>query len=94
MASTQAAPGTVLITGTTSGVGLYATKALVDRGWRVITANRSPLRAEAAAVRLGLPSGRSRQLKHLSMDLGDLESVRDGVKILLEFLVDTNDPRK
>ncbi len=86
MASNQAAPGTVLITGTTSGVGLYATKALVDRGWRVITANRSPLRAEAAAVRLGLPSGRTRQLQHLYMDLGDLESVRSGVNLLQETL--------
>ena len=45
MALVQAAPGTVLITGTTSGVGLYATKSLVERGWRVITANRSSLRA-------------------------------------------------
>ena len=32
MALVQAAPGTVLITGTTSGVGLYATKSLVERG--------------------------------------------------------------
>ncbi len=86
MASSQAAPGTVLITGTTSGVGLYATKALIDRGWKVITANRSPLRAEAAAVSLGLPSGRPRQLRHLFMDLGDLESVRGGVEDLLESL--------
>ena len=30
MALVQAAPGTVLITGTTSGVGLYATKSLVE----------------------------------------------------------------
>ena len=29
-------PGTVLITGTTSGVGLNATCALVKRGWTVI----------------------------------------------------------
>jgi len=86
MATFQAAPGTVLITGTTSGVGLHATKALVDRGWRVIAANRSPLRAEEAAARLGLPSGRPRQLRHLQMDLGDLESVRDGVRTLLGFL--------
>ena len=42
-------PGTVLITGTTSGVGLNATKTLVNRGWTVITANRSPQRAAAAA---------------------------------------------
>jgi len=86
MASLQAAPGTVLITGTTSGVGLYATKALVERGWRVITANRNPLRAEAAAVKLGLPSGRSRQLQHLLMDLGDFESVKDGVRSLFDTL--------
>ncbi len=86
MASFQAAPGTVLITGTTSGVGLYATKALVDRGWRVITANRSSLRAEAAAVRLGLPSGKPRQLQHLQIDLGDLDSVRLGADYLLSVL--------
>ncbi len=86
MASLQAAPGTVLITGTTSGVGLYATKALVDRGWRVITANRDPARADAAAVKLGLPSGCSRQLQHLYMDLGDLESVRSSVSSLLRLL--------
>ncbi len=86
MASSQAAPGTVLITGTTSGVGLYATKALVGLGWKVITANRSPLRAEAAAVKLGLPFGSPRQLEHIYMDLGDLESVREGVKELLSNL--------
>ena len=86
MASLQAAPGTVLITGTTSGVGLYATKSLIDRGWRVITANRSPLRAEAAAVRLGLPFGKPRQLQHLYLDLGDLESVRTTSKNLLNSL--------
>ena len=86
MASSQAAPGTVLITGTTSGVGLYATKALVDRGWRVITANRAPLRAEAAAVKLGLPFGKPRQLQHLHLDLGDLESVRTTAKNILASL--------
>ena len=86
MASIQAAPGTVLVTGTTSGVGLYATKALIERGWRVITANRHPLRAEAAAVKLGLPSGRPRQLLHLPMDLGDLESVRMGVNTLFNAI--------
>ncbi|WP_320674344.1 protochlorophyllide reductase [Prochlorococcus sp. MIT 1341] len=86
MASSQAAPGTVLITGTTSGVGLYATKALVDLGWRVITANRNSLRAEAAAIKLGLPSGRPSQLQHLQMDLSDLDSVREGTKKLLNAL--------
>jgi len=86
MALVQAAPGTVLITGTTSGVGLYATKSLVERGWRVVTANRSSLRAEASASAVGLPINSPRQLKHIQIDLGDLESVRNGVKSLLEDL--------
>tara|TARA_Y100001968_G_scaffold331168_1_gene384980 strand:+ start:17353 stop:18369 length:1017 start_codon:yes stop_codon:yes gene_type:complete len=86
MASFQAAPGTVLITGTTSGVGLYATKSLVDRGWRVITANRSPLKAEAAASKLGLPYRKPRKLQHLHVDLGNLESVRQAAKDLIDSL--------
>ncbi len=86
MALVQAAPGTVLITGTTSGVGLYATKSLVERGWRVITANRSSLRAEASALAVGLPSNSPKQLKHIQIDLGDLDSVRHGAKSLLEDL--------
>ena len=72
-------PGTVLITGTTSGVGLNATKALVDRGWTVITANRSPQRAAGAADALDLPKER---LQHVLMDLGDLDSVRKAVAAL------------
>ena len=74
-------PGTVLITGTTSGVGLNATCALVKRGWTVITANRSPQRAAAAADELDLPKDR---LKHVLMDLGDLDSVRRAVDALPE----------
>ncbi len=75
--------GTVLITGTTSGVGLHATKALVDRGWTVVTANRDPVRAAAAAEGLGIAAA---QLHHLRIDLGDLESVRAGVETLVASL--------
>ena len=74
-------PGTVLITGTTSGVGLNATRALVQQGWTVITANRSPQRAAAAADALDLPTDR---LRHVLMDLGDLESIRQAVEGLPE----------
>ena len=70
-------PGTVVITGTTSGVGLNATRALVQQGWTVITANRSPQRAAAAADALDLPTER---LRHVLMDLGDLESIRQAVE--------------
>ena len=76
-------PGTVLITGTTSGVGLNATGALVRRGWTVITANRSPQRAAAAADELDLPKER---LQHVLMDLGDLDSVRRAVAELPDSL--------
>jgi protochlorophyllide reductase len=82
-ASREASAGTVLITGTTSGVGLHATKALADRGWTVITANRDPVRAGAAAESLGIPGG---QLHHLRIDLGDLDSVRAGVETLVDSI--------
>ena len=75
--------GTVLITGTTSGVGLHATKALADRGWQVVTANRVPVRAAAAADRLAIPSA---QLSHLRFDLADLDSVRAGAETLVASL--------
>ena len=76
-------PGTVLITGTTSGVGLNAVNALALRGWQVITANRSPQRAAAAADELGIPKVR---LQHVLMDLGDLDSVRRAVDALPDRL--------
>ncbi len=72
--------GTALITGTTSGVGLQTTRALVERGWMVITANRDPVRAGAAAAGLGLPRER---LHHLRIDIADLDSVRSGVETLV-----------
>ena len=76
-------PGAVLITGTTSGVGLNAVRALVDRGWTVVTANRDPVRAAAAAQALGISGER---LHHIRMDLGDLDSVRVGVETLVASL--------
>jgi protochlorophyllide reductase len=82
MAATAAA-GTVLITGTTSGVGLNAASALAKRGWHVVTANRDPVKAAAAAASLGIPAD---QLSHLRFDLGDLESVRVGVETLVASL--------
>ncbi len=75
-----AGAGTVLITGTTSGVGLHSSKALADRGWHVVTANRDPVKAAAAADNLGIPPA---QLSHLRIDLADLESVRAGVETLV-----------
>jgi protochlorophyllide reductase len=65
--------GTVLITGASSGVGLFATKALADRGWHVVMACRDPIKARRAQKALAIPDT---SVTHLQVDLGDLESVR------------------
>ncbi len=64
---------TVIITGASSGVGLYATKALTKRGWHVVMACRDLSKAESAAHSLGISKDDYTLLK---IDLGDLESVR------------------
>jgi protochlorophyllide reductase len=70
---------TVIITGASSGVGLYGAKALADRGWHVIMACRDLPKAQAAADSLGMAKD-SYTLMHI--DLGDLDSVR---KFVSEF---------
>lgn len=64
---------TVIVTGASSGVGLYTAKALTKRGYHVVMACRNLTRAGEAAQQVGLPQG-SYTIKQI--DLGDLESVR------------------
>lgn len=64
---------TVLITGTSSGVGLYASKSLIDRGWYVVMGCRNLEKSQAAAESIGLPP---ESYKILQVDLGDLSSTR------------------
>ncbi|MGK7879492.1 MAG: protochlorophyllide reductase [Crocosphaera sp.] len=68
---------TVVITGASSGVGLYAAKALADRGWYVVMACRNQPKAHQAAQSLGIPLD-SYTVMHI--DLGNLDSVRQFVK--------------
>ncbi|HEY9883475.1 MAG TPA: protochlorophyllide reductase [Thermosynechococcaceae cyanobacterium] len=68
---------TVVITGASSGVGLYAAKALSQRGWHVVMACRDLTKAEKAAQTVGM-SQDSYTLMHI--DLASLESVRQFVK--------------
>ena len=68
-----ATPGTALVTGASSGVGLFATKALVDRGWHVLMACRDTDKARRAQAALAIPD---QAVTHLQVDLGDLDSVR------------------
>ncbi len=62
-----------IITGASSGVGLHATRALIDKGWHVIMACRDLEKAAAAAKSLSLPRDKF-EVMHL--DLGSLDSVR------------------
>lgn len=64
---------TVVITGASSGVGLYAAKAFARRGWHVVMACRDLEKAAKAAQSLGIPQD-SYTLIHI--DLGSLQSVR------------------
>ncbi|XWK89658.1 MAG: protochlorophyllide reductase [Phormidium sp.] len=68
---------TVVITGASSGVGLYAAKALAKRGWHVVMACRDLAKAETAAKSVGM-SPDSYSL--MQIDLGSLDSVRQFVK--------------
>ena len=69
----QEAKSVVIVTGASSGVGLHATKALVDRGWHVIMACRDLAKGKAAAASLGIsPDKVSLEL----IDLGSQASVR------------------
>ncbi|MGY6552514.1 MAG: protochlorophyllide reductase [Erythrobacter sp.] len=64
---------TALITGASSGVGLWTACALAQRGWHVIMACRDLAKAEAAANGVGIASA-NRTL--LALDLADFGSVR------------------
>jgi protochlorophyllide reductase len=64
---------TVIVTGASSGVGLYAAKALAARGWLVIMACRDVGKAKAAARALGIDPERYRIMQ---IDLGSQRSVR------------------
>jgi protochlorophyllide reductase len=68
---------TVIITGTSSGVGLYAAKALAQRGWYVVMACRDLPKTEAAAQEIGIPQN---SYTIMPIDLADLVSVRQFVQ--------------
>jgi protochlorophyllide reductase len=73
---------TVIITGASSGVGLYAAKAFANRGnWHVVLACRDRAKTERVAQEIGLqPSSYS----IMQLDLASLDSVRQFVKAFRE----------
>jgi protochlorophyllide reductase len=64
---------TVVVTGASSGVGLYAAKALAKRGFHVVMACRDVRKGGEAAQSVGMEQG---SYSLMQIDLGDLESVR------------------
>ncbi len=66
-------PPHVIVTGASSGVGLHATKALVDRGWHVVMACRDLAKAARAAADLDINPA---SITPLEIDLGSQSSVR------------------
>ncbi|MEL6780171.1 MAG: protochlorophyllide reductase [Cyanobacteria bacterium J06597_16] len=66
----------VIITGASSGVGLYAAKSLANRGWHVIMACRNLPKTEQVAREVGI-APESRTI--IKLDLASLESVRQFV---------------
>lgn len=67
---------TVVVTGASSGVGLYAAKALAKKGWHVVMACRDLLKAENAAQEVQIPKD---SYTLLPIDLSSLASVRQFV---------------
>lgn len=77
---TQNKKATAIVTGASSGVGLYTTLSLVERGWHVVMACRNLAKARSAIAALGvLPE----QVSVLEIDLGSQQSVRSFVRAFL-----------
>jgi len=67
---------TIIITGASSGVGLWSAKALADKGWHIVMACRNIPKTEQAAASVGISKDNYTILK---VDLGSLVSVREFV---------------
>ncbi|MDR9403448.1 MAG: protochlorophyllide reductase [Halothece sp. Uz-M2-17] len=68
---------TVVITGASSGVGLYTAKALADTGqWDIVMACRDLEKSEKAAQQVGIPKDR---YTVIPIDLANFDSVREFV---------------
>ena len=71
--------GVVLITGTTSGVGLNTLKPLISSGWKIVAINRSNKRAFKEASNF-LSQDDLNKISFLEIDLSDLNQVRKGAQ--------------
>lgn len=72
---------TVIITGASSGLGLYGAKAMAEKGWHVVMACRDFSKAQTVAQKVGMHRD-TYTVMHL--DLASLESVRVFAKNFLD----------
>ena len=77
--------GLVLITGTTSGVGLNSLKPLLRFGWEVIAVNRSNKRAIKIAKEF-LTKDEIKNVHFIEIDLSNLDEVRKGCENVYDYL--------
>lgn len=80
---------TVIVTGASSGVGLYAAKSLAARGWFVVMACRDLKKAAAVAQQHGIPAANHTILE---IDLGVQASVRRFVESFRRLSRETGRP--
>lgn len=67
---------TVIITGASSGVGLWSAKALADKGWFIVMACRNVEKSHKAAESVGIAKDK---YEVIQVDLGSLVSVHEFV---------------
>jgi NAD(P)-dependent dehydrogenase (short-subunit alcohol dehydrogenase family) len=71
---------TVLITGSTDGVGRYVAERLAGQGWRVIVHGRDRTRGEALVERIEQQGGEARLLVADLASLAEVRSLADAVR--------------
>ena len=73
---------TIVVTGSSAGLGFETVRAMAARGAEVVMVGRDPAKNEAAAARIrgGQPNAK---LKTVMIDLADLDSVRRGAAEIL-----------
>ena len=80
--------GLVLITGTTSGVGLNTLKPLIRSGWNVLAVNRSNKKALKETSKI-LSESELEKIKFVEIDLSDLNMIREGCKNIIDMCGDS-----
>lgn len=75
---------TYLITGATSGTGFEATRILLSKSAKVVMLNRNPQKSTDTIEALKQKLGNNVDVSFISMDLAELNSVREAAKGVLE----------